>query len=128
MHNRLFATFFPKNNQESVINALTERYEILYKKIFVLDIMDSDEQLCTYNIDTNNINSLLNNTISVHRKKSTNTLYSLNSLNILIKKLNGGVLDKSFVVNWDNYKNCILLTKNGEINQLNTKLLNIISL
>lgn len=128
MNNRLFATFFPKNNQESVINTLTERYEILYKKIFVLDIMDSDEQLCTYNIDTNNINSLLNNTISVHRKKSTNTLYSLNSLNILIKKLNGGVLDKSFVVNWDNYKNCILLTKNGEINQLNTKLLNIISL
>lgn len=128
MNNRLFATFFPKEDQESTLEYIIDRHEILYNKIFILDIIDSNEQICTYNIDVNNVSSLLKNTISVHRKKSTNTLYSLNSLNILVKKLNGGILDKSFVINWDDYKNCLLLTKNGELNQLSTRLFKIISL
>ena len=58
----------------------------------------------------------------VHRKKETNTLYTINALNELIKKLNGGVVDTSYRVNWLHYKNSILLTQNNELNQLNTKI------
>jgi hypothetical protein len=39
------------------------------------------------------------NTILVHRKKETNTLYTINALNELIKKLNGGVVDIAYKVN-----------------------------
>jgi hypothetical protein len=46
----------------------------------------------------------------------------------LIKKLNGGVVDVAFRVNWQHYQNCILLTQNGDLKQLNTKVFKIIEL
>jgi hypothetical protein len=64
----------------------------------------------------------------VHRKKETNTLYTINALNDLIKKLNGGVVDPSYRVNWQHYKNCILLTNHIELKQFNTKVYKIVEL
>ena len=64
----------------------------------------------------------------VHRKKETNTLYTINALNELIKKLNGGVVDTSYKVNWLHYKNSILLTQHNELNQLNTKIHKILEI
>ena len=49
-------------------------------------------------------------------------------LNELIKRLNGGIVDPSFKVNWNHYKNCILLTQQNEFKSLNTKLYQIIEL
>jgi len=94
----------------------------MYNKIFVLYVKSNDEYVCTYNVDQGNISNLPDNTIMVHRKKETNTLYTINALNELIKKLNGGVVDTSYRVNWLHYKNSILLTQNNELNQLNTKI------
>lgn len=128
MNNRLFATFFPNTYRDEIISDITNKYNILYNKIFVLNLEGSEEQVCTYNIDSNNMSSMINNTIFVHRKKQTNTLYSLNSLNILIKKLNNGVLDKNFPIKWDEYRNCFLLTKNGDLKQIKTSIFEIISL
>ena len=53
-------------------------------------------------------NTILDNTILLHRKKDSNTLYTINALNDLIKSLNGGIIDTSFKVDWQDYKNCIL--------------------
>jgi hypothetical protein len=50
------------------------------------------------------------NTISVHRKKETNTLYTVNALNEIIQRLNNGVLDKTYQLEWYNYQNSLLLT------------------
>jgi hypothetical protein len=50
------------------------------------------------------------------------------ALNELIKRLNGGVVDTHFPVNWQHYRNCILLTQHNEIKQLNTKIFKIIEL
>ena len=126
--NRLFATFFPQENLDIVIENITSKYDILYSKIFILDIKESNEKIATYNIDSNNVSSLMENTILVHRKKISNTLYSLNSLNLLIKKLNNGVMDDKFIINWEDYKNCLLLTKNGELKQLDTRLFKIVNI
>jgi hypothetical protein len=68
------------------------------------------------------------NTILVHRKKESNTLYTINALNDLIKKLNGGAVDPTFRIEWQHYRNCILLTQHGEVKQLNTKIYKIIDL
>ena len=46
----------------------------------------------------------------------------------LIKRLNGGVVDTKYPVNWQHYKNCILLTQHNEIKQLNTKIFKIVEL
>ena len=66
------------------------------------------------------------NTILVHRKKQTNTLYTINALNELIKNLNNGYLDKRFMVNWDDYRNSVLLTKEHKLQILKTKLYDIV--
>jgi hypothetical protein len=71
---------------------------------------------------------MIDNTILVHRKKQTNTLYTINALNELIKSINSGVLDKSFAVNWNDYKNCILLIQTDGFNRIDTKVKTIINL
>jgi len=96
--------------------------------MFVLEIIGKDEYVVTYNVDQGNINSIPDNTILVHRKKESNTLYTINALNELIKKLNNGVVDTSYQIDWQHYKNCILLTQHNDLNQLNTKIYKIIDL
>jgi hypothetical protein len=126
--NKLFCTFSKESDIENLIDNITNQYTVLYNKIFILEIKDSDELVCTYNIDYNNINSIPSNTILVHRKKETNTLYTINALNELIKALNGGIVDVSYKVNWNHYKNTILLTQQNELKQLKTKIHDIIEL
>ena len=129
MSNKLFCTFSSKNELEVTLETIQNQYKILFNKIFVLYIESTDEYVCTYNVDSGNMsNSLLENTILLHRKKESNTLYTINALNDLIKSLNGGTLDSSFMVNWNDYKNCILLTHSGDLRKLETKIHKIINL
>ena len=79
-------------------------------------------------LDQHNVSSIPENTILVHRKKESNTLYTINALNELIKGLNGGIVDSSYRVNWMHYRNTILLTQQGDLNQLRTKIHKIIDL
>ena len=67
-------------------------------------------------------------TISIHRKKHTNTLYTINAINELIKSANNGVLDKSFRINWENYRNQLLIGSLNGLKVVNTKLFKIINL
>ena len=128
VNNKLFCTFTNLEGLEDLISALTESYSIMYNKMFVLYVKSTDEYVITYNVEQGNVDSIPLNTILVHRKKETNTLYTINALNDLIKKLNGGVVDPSYRVNWQHYKNCILLTNHNELKQLNTKVYKIVEL
>jgi hypothetical protein len=127
--NKLFCTFTSKDSLEKTLDTIKTEYIIMYNKIFVLESQDSDEYLCTYNIEIQGSSSkILPNTILVHRKKETNTLYTINSLNLLIKSLNEGVLDTSFRVNWQDYSNTILLTQGSDLKTLGTKIHKIVVL
>ena len=128
MNNRLFCTFTPLMDLDSLIEFLSGRYDIMYNKMFVLHVKSNDEYVITYNVDQGNIDNIPENTILVHRKKETNTLYTINALNELIKRLNSGVVDRNFPIDGQHYKNCILLTQHNEIKQLNTKIFKIIDL
>lgn len=128
MSNKLFCTFSSESNLEEILSTIQTKYRIIYNKIFVLYSKSQDEYICTYNVDEINITNFLDNTILVHRKKESNTLYTINSLNRLIESLNGGVLDTNFRVQWADYQNCILLTKGAELKRVNTKLFRIIDL
>ena len=63
-------------------------------------------------------------TISLHRKKMTNTLYTIN-LNDLIRELNDGRLDKNFQINWKIIRTLLLTNENG-LNKIPTKIYTII--
>ena len=108
MSNKLFCTFSTEDTLDDVLTSIKQKYRIVYNKIFVLYSKSQDEYICTYNVDFGNVSTFLENTILVHRKKETNTLYTINALNTLIKELNGGVLDTSYRINWSDFKNCIL--------------------
>ena len=128
LNNKLFCTFTDLDNLDGLLEEIKSKYTIIYNKLFVLEIVGKDEFVITYNVDQGNVHTIHDNTILVHRKKESNTLYTINALNELIKKLNGGVVDSSYQVDWQHYKNCILLTQHNELNQLNTKIYKIIEL
>ena len=128
VNNKLFCTFVPLTEVDSFIKEITSEYTILYNKIFVLHIKSNDEYVCTYNVDQPNINNIPENTILVHRKKETNTLYTINALNELIKSLNEGIVDTNYRINWQHYKNTVLLTQQGDLKLLRTKIYQIVEL
>ena len=130
MNNRLYCTFTTSNDIDVIIDKIKSSYVILFNKLFVLESLDGEKIMITYNVDMNNSSSesMVDNTILVHRKKQTNTLYTINALNELIKKLNNGVLDKRFPIEWNNYRNCILLIQAEGFNRIDTKIKDIIGL
>ena len=119
--NRLFCSFTPKDKLEQRLAEINSQYKILYSKIFVLASPESEEYMCTYNIEVEGKETtILGNTILLHRKKETNTLYTINALNTLVMNLNNGVMDSRFPINWAEYKNSMLLTQGNEFRKLNT--------
>jgi 2-hydroxy-3-keto-5-methylthiopentenyl-1-phosphate phosphatase len=112
---RLLCTFTTEDNLQSVINDISTNYDILNGKIFILQLSENPELACTYNIESGNLSNLLDNTISIHRRKENNVLYTINGLNYLIKSLNNNILDKEYKVNWDDYSNSALLVTDGQL-------------
>jgi hypothetical protein len=129
MQTQLLCTFCSNADLEVTLKAIVSTYEIAFDTIYVLENMEnSDSFCCTYNInnDVAPRRDIPPATISLHRKKSTNTLYTINALNLLIADLNNGNVDKSFKVPWDEYKNTILVTAYNKLKKINTKLHKIV--
>jgi len=124
MKTQLLCTFTDKDVLQDVLQQIRENYKIVYNYIYILQNKTSlDELYITYNIDVQfRPNKQLPNTILVHRKKQSNTLYTINALNQLIKEENGGVLDTSFSLDWDKFKNCIILTGLQGIRKVPTRI------
>lgn len=128
--NRLFCSFSKKEELDDKLSEIIREYKILYNKIFVLSSPESEEYLCTYNIEVEGpTTKILPNTILLHRKKETNTLYTINALNAVIKSKNNGVLDNSYQIEWPEFKNSVLLTQSdGSLRKLNTAIHKIVNL
>ena len=128
MKTQLLCTFTQKENLNDIIELIILCNDILYDKIYIFQNMDDTTQLiCTYNVEfIDNYEENIENTISLHRKKQSNTLYTINALNEVIRELNGGVLDKRFPIPWNDYYNCLLLTNDNGLNKIPTKIHSII--
>tara|TARA_R110002020_G_scaffold113756_2_gene261737 strand:+ start:257 stop:643 length:387 start_codon:yes stop_codon:yes gene_type:complete len=126
MNNKIHLTFTYPDNLDSVLEKIETDYEVFMGKVFVLTDLDSTKVMCTYNIISGGGKTRLPNTILVHRKKQTNTLYTINALNELIKNLNNGVLDKTYPIEWNDYRSSLLLHQNNEFKAVRTKLFKII--
>ena len=124
MKTQLLCTFTDKEVLQDILQQIRENYKIVYNYIYILQNKTNlDELYITYNIDVEfRPNKQLPNTILVHRKKQSNTLYTINALNQLIKDENGGVLDTSFSLDWDKFRNCIILTGLQGIRKVPTRI------
>ncbi len=103
---------FSNNNYKDLINNIKSFYSVVENKFFVfINTKNNKEYFITYNILSSNVeNKKFPNTISIHRKKNYNTLYTLNGMNKLIVEENDGTFDKTFQLNWELYRNCLILT------------------
>ncbi len=126
MNNKLYCTFLQDEGVNEVVERILEEHDILFNKIFVLVALDDNKTMLTYNIDGPVYNLQFPNTILVHRKKQTNTLYTINALNEVIRYLNGGVLDTTYQVDWTRFRNSLLLTRPGGFKKVRTRLKTII--
>ena len=126
MNNKLYCTFLQDEGVNEVVEKILEEHDILFNKIFVLVALDDNKTMLTYNIDGPVYNLQLPNTILVHRKKQTNTLYTINALNEVIRYLNNGVLDTTYQVDWTRFRNSLLLTRPDGFKKVRTRLKTII--
>ena len=128
MRTQLLATFTTKEHLDKTSKNIQEAYTIVFDKIYVLqNENNTDELICTYNVDTQNAvdYNAVKGTISLHRKKHSNTLYTINALNECIKNLNNGILDSKFMIPWENFKNMLLITNSDGLNKINTRIYKI---
>lgn len=125
---QLLCTFATLDTLDDTIRKIVSAYSILFDSLYVLDNVDAPGSVCiTYNIDpTVKKDTAPTATISLHRKKAVNCLYSINALNLLVAELNGGKPDKNFELPWQEYKNSILVTAYGRLKRVNTKLNKIV--
>ena len=129
MRTQLLCTFTSKSKLNEIVDIIVSCNDILYDKIYIFENKDDSSQLiCTYNVEfIDNYEENIIDTISLHRKKQSNTLYTINALNEVIRSKNGGVLDKSFQVDWSEYQNSLLLTNDSGLNVIKTKIHKIIN-
>jgi hypothetical protein len=131
MKTQLLCTFTQKDKIEDILSLIILCNDILYEKVYVFQNgKDRDQLICTYNVeyDADNYPDDIPNTISLHRKKQSNTLYTINALNEVIRELNGGVLDKRFPIPWEEYQNSLLLTNDTGLNKIPTRIHSIVDI
>ena len=128
MKSQLLCTFTTRKDLDDVVEDIKNSYTIIFNKVYVLQNENNVEELiCTYNVDTQNgvDYNKVEGTISLHRKKHSNTLYTINALNECIKNLNNGVLNQDFLIPWQNFKNMLLITNSDGLNKINTRIFKI---
>ncbi len=126
---QLLCTFTTVDSIEKTLEAIKSTYTLMFNKVYLLEnTEDSSQLILTYNVAKNDSMKLIPppSTISVHRKKFTNTIYTINAINKLIEGKNGGRLDTSYKIDWAELKNMILVTAYGKLKVVNTKLVKII--
>ena len=128
MKTQLLCTFTTKDELQRTLQDIRETYVIVYNYIYVLqNKADLDKLYITYNINTEfNPPQPLRDTILIHRKKESNTLYTINALNQAIREETGGILDKEFILDWQKFRNSILLTNTDGIRKVKTRIFDII--
>lgn len=124
---QLLCTFTNSQKYQSVIQEIQGVYKLADNRIFIFANENNLREIyLTFNI-FKDISQRVKyaDTIGVHRKKQTNTLYTLNAMNKLIEDENNGVFDKNFQLNWNLYKNSIILINEIGVKVVSLKLFSI---
>ena len=128
MRTQLLCTFTTKQRLNEVVDIVVTCNDVLYEKdICVSKHNELNQLICTYNVEHQpDYQENIIDTISLHRKKQSNTLYTINALNEVIREKNDGVLDKSYMVDWNEFSNTLLLTNEMGLQKIPTKIFQII--
>lgn len=129
MNTQLLCLFTTKIDLDSSVQFIIDNYKLMNSNVFVLESrLRPEEAFITFNVEKGSIAIPSQwKTILVHRKKQTNTIYTINALNEVVKSKTGGQLDNSFVIDWEEFHSCILTTSNMGYKKIPTKVFKTIS-
>jgi hypothetical protein len=122
----LLCTFTNSNDARKCAEDVLNFYEVYSKRIFAFsNVKNPKEVYLTYNVlNMQRGAPKFLNTILIHRKKQTNTLYTLNAMNKLIEEENGRA-DNTYIVNWSLYENSLIITGEVSIRVIPLKIFNV---
>ena len=118
----ILCTFSRKENLKSTKNFIFAKFNP--KSIIVYRDKDYSQFMLFYDVDaTVDFKTGVNGTIMVHHKTSSNTYFTINALNLLVKEELGTVVP-NHEIKWDDYINKFILSstnteENAELNKLN---------
>lgn len=128
MKPQLLCTFAHRKDLDIITDYIITSYTIVERRLFVFsDANVRNDLYVTYNVDTADTKRIPN-TILIHRKKETNTMYTVNALNTIIREANNGILDKTYLINWIMYRNSLLLTNTDGLRHVQLQLFKRIDL
>jgi len=117
----LLASFLQTEDDNKILEEvefIASSLELTNKFIFLLVHKDDPtKKILTYNAQPQSgspFNSRLY-TIRIHRKKQTNTLYTINALNAAIASQHDGRTGKDLRLDWTPYQDTLLLTSGKEL-------------
>ena len=117
----LLASFLMTDDEQKIqeeVEFIVNNIEITNNLIFLLEDKDNPEKkIITYNAVVEKgkpFNSRLF-TMRMHRKKQTNTLYTINALNAAVASQHDGKTGRDLKLDWTQYENSILLTSGKEL-------------
>ena len=125
MNTQLLCLFTTKEELEKSTNFVLTNYTLTNPNVFVLESkLKPEEVFITFNVEKGSAAIPSEwKTILVHRKKQSNTKYTINALNEVVKSKTGGMLDNSYMIDWEEFRNCILTTSNTGYKKIPTKVL-----
>lgn len=116
MQKKLLCMFFQKSETDMTIEYIQTIFNP--ERLFIFENTQNTNQLfCTFSIDAPR--PLINRIIIIHRRSETNTLYTINAVNEIIKKTNNGKLIHNYPIDWTLYRNTLLLYRGGELEKIN---------
>jgi len=116
------ASFIYTDKIDSFKKYLKKRFKINEENVFIYSYEEKNKKLITYRVILQNegrvdITSIIPPTVIVHKKGEC--FYTINALNKLIEKINylenGNINHLDYKINWDEYKNKIIIIKNEEL-------------
>jgi hypothetical protein len=123
----LLATFIDTSNLDKFLYKIYKNFGVKKKSVFFFDT-ETEDLLLTYRIFLDleqkiNIRKDLPKTVQIHKKNET--FFTINALNRLIEKEfnvdSGNVNYSSYNLDWDKYKDTIILIKNNDLDILKLK-------
>jgi hypothetical protein len=117
----LLASFIKTEDDAEVlaeVQRIADNLDLTNKLIFLLqDVDDPERKILTYNAEVGKGSPPLSRyfTMRVHRKKQTNTLYTINALNLAVAAAHGGQTGKHLPLDWETYRESLLLVVGGNL-------------
>ena len=123
---QLLCTFSTAKDFRISAEEIRKFYEVYSDRVFAfINTKNPKEIYLTYNVlNMRKDAPKFPNTILIHRKKQTNTLYTLNAMNRLIEEENGHA-DKNYIINWKLYENSLIITGDVSIRVIPLKITSI---